>query len=98
MIHPHDVNERVAALIRSARTDAGLTQAELAERAGLRRASIANIEIGIQSVSVHQLLSMASALRISPQRLLPALKELANENDPESRRLKAAYETVLSSQ
>ena len=44
------------------RNGAGLTQAELARRIGLSRASLANIERGEQRVYLHQLLALMSIL------------------------------------
>lgn len=97
MIHAHDVNLGVAELVRTARANAGMTQGDLAAKAGMSRASLANIEVGIQSISVYQLLCLANALGIEPARLLPTIK-FAAADDPESRRLLAAYEAVLSAQ
>jgi transcriptional regulator with XRE-family HTH domain len=98
MIHTHDVNQKVAELVRQARADAGMTQAELAAKAAISRASVANIEIGIQSINVYQLLSLAAALGVPADRLLPSTEDFVSTDDPESRRLLAAYEAVLSSE
>ncbi|WP_280328845.1 helix-turn-helix domain-containing protein [Nocardia wallacei] len=54
------------------RRDAGLTQREVAERAGLGRPTLANIEKGRQRVLYHQLLDLAKALGSEPRDLLPA--------------------------
>jgi len=49
------------------------TQEKLANRVGISRASLANIETGRQSVLVHQLYAFAEALGMSPSDfLLPA--------------------------
>lgn len=54
------------------RNEAKLTQAELARKIGVSRASLANIERGEQRVYLHQLLSVFSALgRKSLEDLLP---------------------------
>jgi transcriptional regulator with XRE-family HTH domain len=48
------------------------TQQAVAKRAGMSRASLANIEVGRQKVLVHQLYGLAAALSLdSPARLLP---------------------------
>lgn len=49
----------------------GLTQEQLAEKVGLSRASIVNVEKGRQRVAAHQLFIFAEALRVSPVDLLP---------------------------
>ena len=67
-------------LLRERRKKAGLTQGEVAERVGLSRTSITNIEKGRQHVLLHQLFLMASAVGAEPGDLLPngraALEEL----------------------
>ncbi|WP_405232050.1 helix-turn-helix domain-containing protein [Lentisalinibacter salinarum] len=50
----------------------GMTQQKLGDLVGLSRTSITNIEKGRQHVSLHQLLGLAEALRISPYALLPS--------------------------
>jgi transcriptional regulator with XRE-family HTH domain len=57
--------------LRTARKAAGLTQEVLAERVGLSRPSIANIERGNQQVPLHMLASFASVLGKKPCELLP---------------------------
>jgi len=60
---------RVAAL----RHERGLKQAELAQRIGLSRSSVANIEAGRQKVLLHQISDIAQALDLSDVRsLMPA--------------------------
>lgn len=66
--------------LRSAREDAELTQKQLAERVGLSRTSVTNIERGSQHVALHQLFLFAAAVGVEPSALLPdgevALEEL----------------------
>lgn len=57
--------------IKQARKAAGLTQADIAERTGYLRSTIANIERGGQSLAVHSMLSIAAALGVSLAALLP---------------------------
>jgi transcriptional regulator with XRE-family HTH domain len=48
-----------------------LTQQELANRIGLSRAAVANIELGRQRVASHMLPRFAEALGLEPHDLLP---------------------------
>jgi transcriptional regulator with XRE-family HTH domain len=98
MTDPHEVNRLVAELLQKARAEAGMTQAELAAKAEISRATVANIEVGAQSVSVYQLLRLADALGVPPEHLLPEAATVSQDDNPESRRLYAAYETVLSAE
>jgi transcriptional regulator with XRE-family HTH domain len=67
-------------LLRKARKNAALTQGEVAERVGLSRTSITNIEKGRQHFLLHHLFLLASAVGVHPTELLPqgeaALEEL----------------------
>lgn len=54
----------------AARQDADLTQAELAARIGLTRASVANIEAGRQGQLAEQVIIAAQATRVDPRWLL----------------------------
>jgi len=66
---------RLGKAIRTAREARGLTQAEAAARAGLKRTTVTNIEKGEQAVAVHQLLDLAAALGTGPAALLAAASE-----------------------
>ena len=57
--------------LRQARKAAGLTQQVLAERVGLSRPSITNIELGNQQIPLHMIESFASVLGMKPCELLP---------------------------
>lgn len=61
----------VGNLIQTTREEARMTQDELARRVGLSRTSISNIEHGRQRIQVHILWTMASALGVPAQQLLP---------------------------
>jgi transcriptional regulator with XRE-family HTH domain len=54
-----------------------LSQDDLAMMTGLSRASIANIEVGRQSVLLHRLYKIAQALRCDPENLLPTISKPA---------------------
>jgi transcriptional regulator with XRE-family HTH domain len=58
-------------LLRDSRLKAKLTQDEVAERVGLKRTSITNIERGRQHIPLHQLFLLATAVGTTPEKLLP---------------------------
>jgi transcriptional regulator with XRE-family HTH domain len=59
--------------IRKARTDAGLSQERLAEKADLHPVYIGKIERGEQWISLHALLRVAQALKLSVKDLVADL-------------------------
>jgi transcriptional regulator with XRE-family HTH domain len=65
------IYEEFGRRLRSARKAANLTQEDLAERVGLSRTSITNIERGRQHVPLHMLFSLATAVGVEPAELLP---------------------------
>jgi transcriptional regulator with XRE-family HTH domain len=66
--------------LKKARRDADLTQKQVADRVGLSRTSITNIERGNQHIALHHLFLLAAAVGRQPEELLPddevALEEL----------------------
>jgi transcriptional regulator with XRE-family HTH domain len=69
-----DMYAQIGAEIRRRREGLGLSQAQLAEKIGVGRTSITMIERGAQALLVHQLLEIASALRVPPDKLLEAVE------------------------
>jgi transcriptional regulator with XRE-family HTH domain len=65
-----DFYRELGSRVRRSRGDR-LTQQMLADRVGLSRAAIANIELGRQRVAAHMLLTFADALDVDPIDLLP---------------------------
>ena len=63
--------ERVGNRIRDLRESAGLTQSELARRAGLLQSYISRLENGEGSVSERTLRKIARALRVRIERINP---------------------------
>jgi transcriptional regulator with XRE-family HTH domain len=57
--------------LRHHRERAKLSQQEVADRVGLTRASIANIEAGRQRVALHLFADLAETLDVNPMALLP---------------------------
>ena len=67
-----EIYERVGRNVAGRRRKAGLSQTELAERCGLTRGSIANIESGRQRPTLHTLSDIAEALNAEMHSLLPS--------------------------
>jgi|SRR3954447_26590593 transcriptional regulator with XRE-family HTH domain len=72
------IYEAIGAAVRRRREVIGMTQATLAEKAGLSRTSVTNIERGGQALFVHQLFDLSRALGIEPIALLPMRDEAEN--------------------
>jgi len=64
------VRRRIGERVRALRTGRGLTQLRLAERSGISRPSIANVEAGRQNLSLRQLCALASAFGVTVDELL----------------------------
>lgn len=56
--------------VRRVRTEAGLSQEELADRAELHRTYISSIERGQRNVSIENIFAIAAALGVSPTELV----------------------------
>ena len=59
-----ELYRRLGQAVAERRTELGLTQREVAEKLGLSRASIANLETGRQRILVHQLYALVRALNL----------------------------------
>lgn len=80
-----DMYARIGADIRRRREALGFSQALLADKVGVGRTSITMIERGSQAILVHQLLDIAKALKIAPDKLLDSVE--MNETVGPSREL-----------
>jgi len=91
------IYEALGRAIRTQRERREMTQGVLAERVGLSRASITNIELGRQSVLVDQLFRFAEALSMSPAELLSAVSivPVVKEREPLSPQGEAWVERIL---
>jgi transcriptional regulator with XRE-family HTH domain len=79
---PDEFYAELGSKIRQRRDAIGMTQSTLAAKAGVSRTSITNMELGGQTILVHQLLNIAKALKVAPATLIP--KEVARSRpDPE---------------
>jgi transcriptional regulator with XRE-family HTH domain len=65
-----DLKARFGENVRTARTEAGLSQAQLAELAGVRRAFISRIETGNGNVKLETVATISRAVGQNPNRLL----------------------------
>lgn len=77
-----DVDERllysvVGERLKQRRLEANVTQAQLAEAAGVLRTSVTNIEAGRQKPPLHLLYRMCLALDVEVSSILPANDEVA---------------------
>jgi transcriptional regulator with XRE-family HTH domain len=67
----------VVTVLRAARDDADVTQAELARRLGWTKAQVVNLEGGRRAVRAVDLFMIAGALRIEPQELIRLIQAWA---------------------
>lgn len=72
--------------LKAARRGAKLTQQEVADRVGLTRTSVTNIERGTQHISLRQLYLLAAAVGLQPSEMLPDHNEAMIEMVPEHAR------------
>jgi transcriptional regulator with XRE-family HTH domain len=77
-INQEDLNRMVGKRLRVARLAQNLTQAELAERSGVSRPSIAVIELGRQSSPLHVIYRLCLGLGSELSTLLPEVQEVVN--------------------
>lgn len=65
-----DLNQRLAHNLKNVRTQAGLSQEELAGRCGVHRTYIGSIERGERNVTLATVRKVAAALGVDPLELL----------------------------
>jgi transcriptional regulator with XRE-family HTH domain len=65
--------KRFGARVRALRQLAGMSQEELAERAGLHRTYVGGIERGERNVGVLNILQLAHALKVPPSELFEGM-------------------------
>ena len=72
-----ETRQRIGQRVKALRTMAGLTQQELADRAGLQRTHIGRIEDGAFGSHVETIQQVAEALGMTVDIIDPALQDLA---------------------
>ena len=96
---------RLGRAVASRRAALDLTQSDIAEKLGLSRASLANLENGRQRIMVHQLFALVNALRLHsildlvPEFWVPpeALPEIKVSGPPLSRQQQSGVESLIAS-
>lgn len=83
--------------IRRLRQARGLTQEALAQRVGMSRTTITNVEAGRQHVPLHALIWIAEALKVRPAELLPdvrppILDQVRPQDVPDVRKILEAHQ------
>ncbi len=68
--------KKFGAVIKAKRGVLGVSQEELADRAGLHRTYIGGVEQGRRNLSLLNILKIAGALEVRPEELFAAMSEL----------------------
>lgn len=69
-----DPKKILAENLRRIRRESGLSQEEVAARAGLHRTYVSSVERGLRNVSVENIFALARALGCDPSDLLASLR------------------------
>ena len=100
-----ELYRRLGQAVSDRRRELGLTQSTVADKLGLSRASIANLENGRQRIMVHQLFALVNVLRLksildlvpeawAPPEPLPDIMVSGSSLSPQQQ---SAVETLLAS-
>jgi transcriptional regulator with XRE-family HTH domain len=101
MSEPTPLYRAIGSRVLRARIDAGMTQDQLAEKIGMARASIANLEAGRQRPPVHVIADIAAALGVPRHDLIPEagfdvpVKAVKPQEDKRFARVARDLESVL---
>lgn len=82
MIYRRQQNQMLAAFgqaVKAHRKDLGLSQEELARRAGLNRTYITEVERGIRNIALVNIVKLAKALNVRASDLLSCVDQLIDE-------------------
>src|SRR5437764_14731308 len=78
----NDVKKYFGAAVRSRRDHLGISQEELAGRAGLHRTYISDVERGARNVSLESIYRLATALEVPLSVLFARVEELSSDQPP----------------
>ncbi len=70
---PKQIALRFGQMVRRIRKEQGLTETQLAVAAQMTATAIHDVERGVYSTDIYEVLQLAMALKISPPKLLPSL-------------------------
>jgi transcriptional regulator with XRE-family HTH domain len=73
-VEPHDFVQDFGERVRELRLGQGLSQEDLADRAGLHRTAVSFIERAQRSATLETVARLASALGVEPAELMPKLR------------------------
>jgi len=71
---PKTPQETLGATIRELRAGLGISQEALAERCDLHRTYVGGVERGERNVSLENIVRLATALKVTPSKLLERIK------------------------
>ena len=83
-VDEHSIYSHIGRDLRKHREQKRLSQARLAEAAGLLRTSLVNIEAGRQRLPLHALYALCQALEIEPADVLPAIAAVCLKTEEEN--------------
>ena len=75
-MHRTTLSQRIGQAVRSTRKNAGLTQADLASKAGIVQSFVGQIERAERNITVGVLADVAAALNVDPADLLRDVERL----------------------
>ena len=92
-----ELNAHLGLVVRRIRRNRELTQSQLADRIGLTRTSVTNIERGDQGISVSLLVDLARGMDADPLDLLAQALRMKTEADAASTRVPSEIATGVAS-
>jgi transcriptional regulator with XRE-family HTH domain len=75
VVEDHEARAALARNVLAVRHKAGMTQADLADRAGIAQQKVSSIELGTENVTLRTLTKLATALQVDVAALLRSVKK-----------------------